>query len=118
MIGNLIDAFLTPCVRLEREESVPDGMGGFSTQWREGETFEAALTGKNSVQTVNAEKRGVAESYTVTTPPGAQLMAGDVFRRKSDGAVFRATSNYTDTSPPKCAGFSFEQVTAERWELT
>ena len=117
MIGNLIDAFLTPCVRLIRSGNAPDGQGGYETQWKTGKAFQAALTGKRSAQTVDAEKRGVSEEYNVTTPVGVHLMADDVFRRKSDGAVFRVTSNYTDTSPPKCAGFSFERVTAERWEL-
>ena len=117
MSGNLIDAFLAPCVRLLRSEPVPDGQGGYTAEWKAGKAFQAALTGKTSAQTVSAEKRGVSEAYTVTTPVGAHLMADDVFRRKADGAVFRVTSNYIDTSPPKCAGFSFEQVTAERWEL-
>lgn len=116
MIGNLIDAFLTPCVRLVRGESVPDGQGGYNAAWKDGKGFQAALTAKSSAQTVSAEKRGVSERYNVTTPVGVHLMADDVFRRKSDGAVFRVTSNYTDTSPPACAGFSFERVTAERWE--
>ena len=117
MIGGLIDAFAVSCVRMERGEPVPDGQGGFTNQWREGGAFSAALTDKRSAQRVSAEKRGVSEGYNVTTPIGVHLMAGDVFRRRQDGATFRATSNYTDTSPPKCAGFAFEQVTAERWDL-
>lgn len=117
MIGNLIDAFLTACVRLEYGVPVPDGQGGYTAAWTDGAAFEAALTQKQSAQNVAAEKRAVSERYSVTTPKGVHLMFGDVFRRKSDGAVFRVTSNYTDTSPPKCAGFAFERVSAERWEL-
>lgn len=116
-MNNLIGAFLTDCVRMERSEPVSDGQGGYTAVWRPGAKLRAALTMKRSAQGVSAEKRSVSEVYNVTTPPGAHLMLDDVLRRLSDGATFRVTSNYTDTSPPKCAGFSFERVTAERWEL-
>ena len=116
-MNGLINAFYTSCVRLTRKET-PDGMGGSSVKWIDGKTFAAALTEKSSARRTSAEKDGVGEAYRVTTAVGTHLMFGDVFRRKTDGAVFRVTSNYTDTSPPKCAGFMFEQVTAERWDLT
>lgn len=116
-MNNLIGAFLTDCVRMEPGERVYDDQGGYTTQWRNAGRLRAALTMKRSAQGVSAEKRSVSEVYNVTTPPGAHLMLDDVLRRLSDGATFRVTSNYTDTSPPKCAGFSFERVTAERWDL-
>ena len=114
-MNNLSGAFLTDCVRLIPEYT-PDGQGGRATRWTDGPAFRAALVKSGSAAGRSAEKTGVSESYAVTTPVGAGLMHGDAFRRVSDGAAFRVTSNYTDTSPPKCAGFTFEQVTAERWD--
>lgn len=115
-MNNLIGAFLTDCVRLVPEYT-PDGQGGRSAAWSGGAAFRAALVKTGSAAGRSAEKDSVSESYSVTTPKGTGLSFGDVFRRASDGAVFRVTSNHTDTSPPGCAGFSFEQVTAERWEI-
>lgn len=114
---NLIGMFMADFARLEPGERIPDGQGGYAVQWREAGRLRAALTAKRSAQGVSAEKRTVSEVYNVTTDVGAHLTSGDVLRRLSDGATFRVTSNYTYTSPPKCAGFSFERVTAERWDL-
>ncbi len=114
-MNNLIGAFETDCVRLIPHRE-PDGQGGERIHWTDGPAFRAAVVKTGSAAGHRAEKDSVAESYAVTTPKGAGLMYGDAFRRKSDGAAFRVTSNHTDTSPPSCAGFSFEQVTAERWD--
>ena len=78
----------------------------------------AAAVQDNTLAARVAEKQGVTEVYTVTTPTGVGLEFHDVFRRDSDGATFRATSNAIDSRPPEAATFAFEQVNAERWELT
>lgn len=114
-MNNLIGRFLGACVRLEPRKEL-DGQGGFATRWTEGREFMAAVVKKGSSRSRNAERETLGESYSVTTPPGVGLMFGDAFRRKADGAVFRVTSNNTDSRPPKGAGFDFERVTAERWE--
>lgn len=116
MMGNLIDAFMTKCVEL-RKVREPDGQGGYETKWQEGAAFEAAICKNTTLAASVAEKQGVTEVYTVTTAPGVGLEYHEVFRRESDGAVFRVTSNSTDSRAPKVAGFDFEQVKAERWEL-
>lgn len=116
MFHNVIDAFTETCIEMKMNRT-PDGLGGFKTTWTEGTEFQAAIVKNDTLAASVAEKQGVTEVYTVTTPPGVGLDYHEVFRRKRDGATFRVTTNSGDTKPPPVASFSFEQVKAERWEL-
>lgn len=113
---SLIDEYMTSCVLLDKR-SIPDGLGGFTYEWVEGAAFTAAIVKDSSMQARLAEKQGVTELYTVTVYRGATLDFHDVFRRVSDGAVFRVTSNVTDSETPDRASFQIGQVTAERWVI-
>lgn len=113
---SLIDTMKTPCTMIDKQ-TVSDGMGGTVTQWVDGAKFDAAVIKDSSMNARIAEKQGVTEVYTVTTGKNVQLDFHDVFRRNSDGAVFRVTSNVTDSRTPDVASFQFGQVTAERWVL-
>lgn len=113
----LIDEFKVPCVMMEKR-SVSDGEGGFTTSWTDGAEFMAAIV-RNTTATVRiAEQEGFTNVYTVTTSKNAHLDFHDVFRRKSDGQVFRVTSDGSDVSTPDVASFSFEQVNAEEWKMS
>lgn len=114
--AELIDGYLQSCVMLTKKR-VPDGQGGFEAIWTDGDEFDAAIVKDRSLQARVAEKQGVSSVYTITTARGVALEYHEVFRRVSDGATFRVTSDYTDSRPPNVATFDFEQVTAERWEL-
>ena len=116
MIPPLIDQFMEDCVMIEKIR-LPDGLGGFATEWRSGAPFRAAIVRDSTIAALVAEKQGVTEVYTVTTPPGVGLDYHEVFRRLEDGATFRVSSNHADSAPPPSASFAFEQVRAERWEL-
>ena len=96
---------------------VPDGEGGFFTSWEEGAFFKAAITFDNSIDARIGEKQGVSSRYTVTVPKNARLEFHDVFRRVSDGKVFRVTSDGDDKMTPQRASFQFCQVSAEEWVL-
>ena len=113
---SLIDEYMTDCVMLDKV-SVPDGLGGFTYQWQQGASFTAAIVKDASTQARIAEKQGVTELYTVTVYRGAALDFHDVFRRVSDGAVFRVTSNVADSETPDRASFQIGQVSAERWVI-
>lgn len=113
---SLIDVMMDDCVMLDRR-TVPDGMGGFVHEWTEGANFRAAVVKDNTLAARVAEKQGVSEVYTVTVDKGLTLEYHDVFRRLSDGYVFRVTSNIKDSETPTVATFQIGQVTAERWEL-
>ena len=113
---NLIDDFKAPCVLLELRR-IPDGEGGFYSEWIEGAEFKAAVTLDSTLEARIAEKEGVASIYTVTTEKNAMLRFHDVFRRKTDGKLFRVTSDGEDIVTPARASFHFSQVTAEEWRL-
>lgn len=113
---SLIDKFVTACELLQAVQN-PDGQGGSVTEWKNVQNFGAAFVKDQKRQTSTAEKATSAETYTVTVPSRIGLKFHDVIRRAADGYTFRVTSNSADSSPPRCASFRFEQVSAERWEL-
>lgn len=114
---SLIDEFKTACVLLEKVR-VPDGEGGWLTSWSDGPEFMAAIVHDTTLQARVAESEGMTSTYTVTTDRGMPLDFHDVFRRVSDGRVFRVTSDGTDKQTTDRATFQFSQVTAEEWSLT
>ena len=115
---SLLDNFLKyKCVLMEKKRT-PDGAGGWITEWTEGAEFEANIVLDQSLQARVAEKEGVPSVYTVTTRRSTVLEFHDVFKRLSDGTIFRATSNGADKQSPKTGTLDMCQVTAERWELT
>lgn len=113
---SLIDTMKTKCTMIDKR-TVSDGQGGTETAWVDGAEFDAAIVKDSSMQARMAEKQGVTEVYTITTGKNVQLDFHDVFRRESDGAIFRVTSNITDSRTPRVATFQFGQVTAEKWVL-
>lgn len=112
----LYETMMEPCQLMDKR-SVSDGMGGFIYEWTDGAVFNAAVIKDSSMQARVAEKEGVTEVYTVTADKGVTLDFHDVFKRLSDGQVFRITSNVKDSETPKVASFQFGQVTAEKWVL-
>lgn len=114
---SLIDSMMEDCVMIDKR-TVPDGLGGFRPTWVDGAEFQAAIVKDSTLAARVAEKQGITEIYTITVNRGLVLQYHDVFRRVSDGAVFRVTSNISDSETPDVATFQIGQVTAERWELT
>lgn len=115
---SLLDNFLKDeCVLMEKKRT-PDGAGGWLVEWAEGAAFDAAVILDTSMQSRIAEKEGVTSVYTVTTRRATPLSFHDVFKRLSDGAVFRATSNGADKQSPDVGTLDMCQVTAERWVLS
>lgn len=113
---SLIDVMMEDCIMLDKR-TVPDGLGGFTVEWQEGAMFRAAVVKDSTLAARVAEKQGVTEVYTVTVDKGVALQYHDVFKRLSDGYIFRVTSNIRDSETPSVSTFHIGQVTAERWEL-
>lgn len=113
----LIEAFKTECVMQERR-TASDGEGGFTTSWEDGAPFMAAIVRNTTAEVRIAEQQGFTNAYTVTVSKNVPLEFHDVFKRVSDGQVFRVTSNADDVQTPDVASFSFWQVNAEEWELS
>lgn len=113
---SLLNDAMTPCVLLDKKRK-PDGEGGYITEWTDSVEFEAAITFDDSMQARIGAKSGVTSLYTVTLPRGFKMDFHDVFRRLSDGKIFRVTSDGDDKHTPERASFQFSQVTAEEWTL-
>jgi hypothetical protein len=113
---NLIEKSMVDCFHWDKL-SEPDGAGGTKNVWKKGAPFKAAISNNMSTEMQIAEAQGLKRVYSVTTNKTAMLDYHDAFERVSDGAVFRVTSEGEDIQTPEFAGFSFSQVTAERWDL-
>lgn len=113
---SLLDNAMEDVILLEKTR-VPDGEGGFITKWSEGAVFKAAVTFDTSMESRIAEKQGVTSRYTVTTRKSAMLEFHDVFRRLSDGKIFRVTSDGDDKYSPNSSSLNMRQVTAEEWSI-
>ena len=107
---------MTDCELLDKV-TTGDGYGGYITTWNTGVTFKAAVTFDTSIEARVADKQGVSSLYTVTTPRAMILQYHDVFRRKTDGKIFRVTSDGDDKFTPKSATLDMRVVTAEEWSL-
>lgn len=93
----------------------PDGEGGYYAEWTEGAEFNAAIVFDSSMEARIGDKSGVTSLYTVSAEIGVPLDYHDVFKRVSDGKVFRITSDGDDKKTPKSSTFNIHQVTAEEW---
>lgn len=94
-----------------------DDYGGYTDEWTEGATFKAAIAKNGSPEQLVAEQQGVAEQFTVVVDQDFVLDYHDVFRRVSDGSVFRVTSRTADSTAHPASTVKIAKVTAERWVL-
>lgn len=113
---SLLDEAMTRCVILNKTTE-NDGYGGYITGWSDGATFEAAVVLDSSMQARIGQQMGVTGIYTVTTKKHMNLQYHDVFRRVSDGKIFRVTSDGDDKKTPDSALLNMRQVSAEEWSL-
>ena len=113
---SLIDKSMDDVVMLEKKRT-PDGEGGFTTAFVEGAGFVAAITFDTSMAARVAEAQGVTSRYTITTRKNVALEYHDVFKRLSDGKIFRVTSDGDDKVSPASSSLNMRVVTAEEWRL-
>lgn len=114
---SLLESAMTECVLYDKRR-VPDGEGGYVVNYVENARFMAAITFDSSVEARIAEKSGVTSLYTVTLDKSVPIEYHDVFKRLSDGKIFRVTSDGGDKKTPPSASFQVQQVTAEEWSIT
>lgn len=112
----LLQESMEKCVLLNRQTQ-NDGYGGYITTWTDGAEFEAAIVLNTSIEAKIAQQQGVTGLYTVTTSRMLNLQYHDVFRRVSDGKVFRITTDGDDKKTPMSAGLDMRQTSAEEWVL-
>lgn len=114
---SLLSEAMEQCVILNKQTEA-DGYGGYRTTWTDGAVFSAAIVLDSSMQARIGEKQGVTALYTVTTVKAMNLQYHDVFRRVSDGKIFRVTSDGDDKHTPASASLNMRQVSAEEWSLS
>lgn len=114
---SLLSEAMEPFVMIDRI-TIPDGYGGMDEVWQDGAEISATAVVDTSMQARTAEKMGVTALYTITTNKNINLRYHDVLRRKSDGKIFRVTSDGDDKKTPNSAALNMRQVTSEEWALT
>ncbi len=113
---SLIENMMTECIIMDKKR-IPDGEGGFDVEWTEGATILAAITRDTTMNAMIAEAQGVKSVFTITTTRNIALDFHDVIKRKSDGRIFRVTTNVGEIIAPLASTLDIAQVLAESWEL-
>jgi hypothetical protein len=113
---SLLSEAMTDCTILDKKTAA-DGYGGYTVEWTDGASFKAAITYSSGTVAKIAEKQGVTNLYTVTTNRAMNLQYYDVFRRESDGKIFRVTTDGDENNTPLSASLDMRQVSAEEWNL-
>lgn len=114
---SLLTDAMEPFVLMDKT-SVPDGYGGITRTWKDGAEFKAAAVKDTTIEARVGAVQGVTALYTITTPRAVHLEERDVFRRLSDGKIFRATSDGDDKQTPKSTELDMRQCNAEEFKLT
>ena len=114
---SLLSEAMEDCTMIDKT-TARDGYGGTTVVWKDGATFKAAIVFSTSMEARLAEAQGVKNLYTVTTQKAVNLQFRDVFRRESDGKIFRVKSDGDDNKTPASAALNMRNVTAEEWSLT
>lgn len=117
MISDMMESWAVPCVLMEKKR-VPDGAGGYITEWTEGVEFRNYQYVDTSMEARIAEQQGVKSLYSALVDVDFPLEYGDVFRDKNTGLTYRVTSNPDDKKAPQYSTFDLKYFTAERWALT
>ena len=105
-----------PCVLLVKSIR-RDDMGTYYTEWSDGAEFDAWFELDSSTLGQIAEQQGVQSLYTFYVPRDVPIAGMDAFKRKSDAAIFRVTSDGTDAKTPSFSAIDMRMFRAERWEL-
>ena len=109
---SLLQEAMEKCIYIDKTTK-PDGYGSVQPVWTEGAEFIAAIVFNTSIEARRAAQEGVTSLYTVTTPRSITLQFNTIFKRLSDGKLFRVTSDGDDKYTPASATLDMRQVTAE-----
>ena len=113
---SLLDSAMETFVMVDKT-TAPDGYGGFERVYTEGAEFSAVAVFGNSTEARVAAVNGALDRYRITTRRTINLQYHDIVKRKSDGKVFRITTDGDDVKTPVGASLDMRQVDAEEWEI-
>lgn len=100
------------------KKRVPDGAGGWLTEWTEGAEFTNYQSLDTSLEARVAEKEGVTSLYSALVDKDFPIEYNDVFRDTATGQTYRVTSNPEEKIAPKSSTLPLKYFTAKKWELT
>lgn len=113
---SLLEETMENCVMLDKT-TAPDIYGsGIITIYKEGAPFMANVAFDSSTQAKIAAVQGVKNLYTVITKKTIAFAYHDIFKRLSDGKIFRITSDGNDNKTPPNAGLNMRATSAEEWQ--
>lgn len=113
---NLLDQATEPFTFIDKI-TTSDGVGGYTTAWKDGATIQAASRLDNDPIERIAQAQTTQGAYTIITKKNVTLNFHDVLRRERDKKIFRVTSNGNDNRTPDSAGLNMRAVSAEEWVL-
>lgn len=111
---SLLDEYKVEFVRMIKAV-VPDGEGGYITEYYDGEEFAAAITVDKYVEAIAADKLGNYGRYIITISRETKLEYDNIIKRKDDNKGFRIVSGEIRT--PKSSSLDMKQYRAEEFEL-
>ena len=109
---SLLDNSMEEFVFMDKT-TVPDGYGGYKTEWKNGAPISAVAVLDSSIEARVADVEGVTALYTITTRKNINLQYHDIIRRTRDGKLFRVKSDGDDNATPTSANLDMRQVSAE-----
>lgn len=110
---SLLSEAMQECV-FTSKQILLDEYGGYKTELVDGAPFSAAIYLQNSIETESAQKEGVTGVYQITTSRDIRLDYHDIFKRTSDGQLFRVTSK-DENATPASATLNMRVVMAEEF---
>lgn len=114
--SNMLDEFAKEYTIVNRL-TVPDGLGGTTTEWVDGAVIEMAESFDNSVEMKIAEKQGVTAVYSFLAKNNVILPYHTVLRRNEDGVTLRITSQTEDKKTPESSTLDARYYEAELFTI-
>lgn len=108
-------------INFVEHKRVPDGFGGWITQWEVGAEFEGLVTlASDTVQNTEALRGNLKKQYKVSTALNVPLKKGDkiAFDFLKNGQIEYAEITNDGIRSPRTAEEQFLLFTAQSWEST
>lgn len=113
--SDLMNAQTETCVFLNKA-TVSDGYGGYKTAWTEGAEFEAVIIEDTSRDATVAGLEQSTDFWGVKVRNYVPLEYLSVFKRLSDGKVFRIRKQGMEA--PRISAMEFKTLSAESYTPT
>ena len=95
---------------------VKDSFGSQKVVWTVGAEFDALILQNSSVEATVAGAQLSTSFYGIKTNRDVHFESHDVFRRKSDGVLFRITDEFQNKTPGS-SEIDMQLVMAEAWSI-